>query len=210
MSLVSEALRKARAQQLRQAAEGGQLPPAVAPPPQRRRGLPLLLLVSVFSGLAGAAGVAFLWSRWPGSFPVAAVPSPPVPTVLPAVGGAETPQPAPTPAQALQSPRQAREETPAPVISQPPAEPTPPTVARVAPTPSPKGPTTQEFVLRAPLPDGVLNLDFLVYGSGKSFARINGQDVAVGDEVAGFTVEAIHEDRVVLHGASGIVILKLR
>lgn len=69
MSLVSEALRKARAQQLRQAAEGGQLPPAVAPAPQRRRGLPLLLLVSVFSGLAGAAGVAFLWSRWPGSPP---------------------------------------------------------------------------------------------------------------------------------------------
>lgn len=85
-----------------------------------------------------------------------------------------------------------------------------PSFTSLAPTPLPKITAPQEFVLKAQLPDTVLTLDFLVYGGGKSFARINGQDVAVGEEVAGYTVEAIHEDRVVLRGPSGTVILKLR
>lgn len=210
MSLVSEALRKARAQQLRQAAENGQLPPAVVPTPQPRRGWPLLLLVSVFSGLAGAAAVAFLWSRWLGSAPGFLPPSQPALPVAPLPAPTEVPSFRPTPAPPPQLPRQAGGDSPAPELPPPPAAPTPPTVAQVAPPAPPKGPTTQEFVLEAHLPDGVLSLDFLVYGSGRAFARINGQDVAVGDEVAGFTVEAIHEDRVVLRGASGRVVLKLR
>lgn len=210
MSLVSEALRKARAQQLRQAAEQGQLPPAVAPAPPKPRGLPLLLLASLLSGLAGAAAVVFLWSRWPGSAPVAPAPSPVAPQAAPLAAAKEAPAPLPTPVQPPQTPVRARPEAPAPAAIQPPAEPAAHTLTQLPPTPAAKLPVSQEFVLQAQLPDMVLTLDFLVYGGAKSFARINGQDVAVGGEVAGYTVEAIHEDRVVLRGRAGTVVLKLR
>lgn len=210
MSLLSKALRKARAQQLRQAAEAGKLPPAVAPAPPRRRGLPLLLLVSFFSGLAGAAVVAFLWSRWPGSAPTLPAPSHPATSATPFAVTTEAPPPAPTPVKPPRVSFQDHADVPAPVVTPPPAARDVPSFTQVAPTPSPKVMARQEFVLKAQLPETVLTLDFLVYGGAKSFARINGQDVMVGDEVAGFTVEAIQEDGVVLRGPTGTVVLKLR
>ncbi len=210
MSLVSEALRKARAQQLRQAAEQGQLPPPVAPAPPRQRGLPLLLLVSVFSGLGGAATVAFLWSRWLGSAPTLPAPAPPATAATPLAATTQQPAPLPTPVQPSPGPVQPQAAVP-PLLKTPArAEGDVPSVTPVAPTPSPEAMAPKEFVLRAQLPEAELTLDFLVYGGAKSFARINGQDVMVGDLVAGFTVETIQEDRVVLRGPTGTVVLKLR
>lgn len=64
--------------------------------------------------------------------------------------------------------------------------------------------------MQAKLPDRVLTLDFLVYGPTRSFARINGQEVVEGSTVAGFVVEKILEDRVILRQGQETVVLKTR
>lgn len=210
MSLVSEALRKARAQQLRQAAEGGQLPPAVAPVPQRKRGLSLLLVVSLLSGLAGASLVALFWPR-PPVVPQPPAASPPLPSPQPA-GVVNPAVPLPTPAP-LPNPVPARPLSPEerPLQASPaPTEPPLPGVPQPGPTPEAKPSPPQEFVVNAKLTGTVLTLDFLVYGPTRSFARINGQEVVEGSTVAGFVVEKILEDRVILRQGQETVVLKTR
>ncbi|MGC8916747.1 MAG: hypothetical protein ACP5NF_07200 [Thermoanaerobaculum sp.] len=212
MSLVSEALRKARAQQHRRELEAGQLPPAVAPPPAPRRGLPagVLLVASLLSGAAGAGVVALLFLR-PHGEPTAprigpqerppapeAFAEPPGTSGTLGLGG---PPPKPEASRLASGPPVSNPgptvtPTPTPVLEEPP-HPAVPASAR-------------EFVVEANVGGTTLHLDFLVYGAGKSFARINGQDVAVGSVVAGHTVEAIGEDRVILRGPTGTVTLKVR
>ncbi|KDA53172.1 hypothetical protein EG19_07290 [Thermoanaerobaculum aquaticum] len=211
MSLVSEALRKARAQQLRQAAEGGQLPPAVAPAPPRKRALSFLLVVSLLSGLAGASLVAIFWSHGPASPKPHLAPASPLPS----------PQPAPAIAAAVPVPTPAPLQNPLPSSSPspeaPPSQEAPvpnqvqlPSVPQPVPPPTAKPAISQEFAVQAKLPDRVLTLDFLVYGPTRSFARINGQEVVEGSTVAGFVVEKILEDRVILRQGQETVVLKTR
>jgi len=58
--------------------------------------------------------------------------------------------------------------------------------------------------------DGIkLTLDYLVYRTNDPFAQINGAEVHVGWEVAGFKVLAIDEESVRLQGKNGPVILRV-
>lgn len=212
MSLVSEALRKARAQQHRRELEAGQLPPVLPPPSSPRRSVPaaVLLAASILSGAAGAGVVALFVLSRNGKATTenpAPQPSPPRPAAeaLPPRAYGSPKLSSPTPAPAAPS-----------VVSESPA-PKPAPTAVPSPTPAPTSPPSapapaaaREFVVEGKLGGAVLHLDFLVYGSKKSFARINGQDVVEGSVVEGYTVEAIQEDRVILRGAAGLVILKVR
>lgn len=197
MSLVTEALRKARAEQQRRQLQQGLQPPPWQPRPGRKSTLPLwaVILVSILS--AAMSGALAVWL-------VASRPAPPAPAPTPAAT-----QPAASP-----------QAQPAfmPEVVPPPATPearlTAPPIGPLAtenpPAPSPGASSPRELVLSGTA-DGVrLQLDYLIYGAGRSFARINGQEVRPGDSVAGFVVERIEEEQVVLRGPSGLVMLKLR
>ncbi|MCG8458376.1 MAG: hypothetical protein MI919_19025 [Holophagales bacterium] len=66
------------------------------------------------------------------------------------------------------------------------------------------------FVLEADLGDVVLELDFIVWSARKPFAQINGEQVEVGQLVEGLLVERIEKDRVMLRGADGSIVLRVR
>lgn len=207
MSLVSEALRKARAERERRQVEAGSLPPALAPAPRpaSHRLLPYLLVASVLSGLAGAALVTLLARpRGPTppepraavvpntrAEPVVAVPEPEVPA-----NPEKAFLPSPVSAAPASAPAAPREPSPAPEA--------------VAPPPTPTPAETVELVLQGTVSGVEFTLEYLVYGTNRSFARINGQEVTPGDSVAGFAVDRILEDRVVLRRGTQTVVLKVR
>jgi hypothetical protein len=67
----------------------------------------------------------------------------------------------------------------------------------------------RSFGLDADLGYAKLHLDYIVYRSKAPFAGINGQQVIVGSVVAGFTVEAIAAESVLLRDAQGTVELRV-
>lgn len=194
MSLVSEALRKARAEQRRREIAAGQGPPPMMPRFTPAKSVWPLVLVSILSAGFAAGLVFFLL---PSSSPTPQVAqqetSPPLPpTPLPA-----TPTPAPAVAKPFPEHSPEKEDSP-PLVTLPP------------PTPSPTSPpvTLREFLVEGSADGVYLHLDFLVFGAGRSFASINGQEVREGGEIAGFVVEQIQENRVILRGPRGRVVLK--
>ncbi|MGQ9495052.1 MAG: hypothetical protein ACUVRY_02180 [Thermoanaerobaculaceae bacterium] len=198
MSLVSEALRKARAEQRRREIAAGQGPPQMVPSFKAPKSTSFwtLLLVSLLSAGLAAGLVMYLTPSTrptPQVIPQETTPNPPS-TLLP------TPTTAAVAAVKPTSPAEVLPETghPAPLETLPP------------PSPSPTTPpaTLREFTVEGSV-DGVhLHLDFLVFGAGRSFASINGKEVREGGEITGFVVEQIQEDRVILRGPGGLVVLK--
>jgi hypothetical protein len=66
------------------------------------------------------------------------------------------------------------------------------------------------FVVDADLGDLQLTLDYIIYRPSDPFAQINGVEVHVGDSVAGFAVEEITRDHVLLRDAEGALELRVR
>jgi hypothetical protein len=64
--------------------------------------------------------------------------------------------------------------------------------------------------LDADLGYATLHLDFLVYKPSGGFGRVNGQDVAPGTIVDGFTVEEIGADFIRLRDSRGALVLRTR
>lgn len=211
MSLVSEALRKARAEHQRRALESGQLPPAIAPAPRARTPvLPYLLLASFVAGSLGAALVLWVASSKPHGPTLSKATPATRPTTPPPPAAARSDlseithhpprRPSPPPTVPAGPPAVASQPTPPPV----------PTLTAPTPTPLPTHPRPAEFVLEARTSGVHLRLEYLVYGAGKAFARINGQEVTPGSTVEGFTVAQILEDRVILERRGETVVLKVR
>ncbi len=135
--------------------------------------------------------------------------------VLPAARERQRPAPAGVPAGA---PTRATAAAPAatgvaqaadapqasPATADRPASSTPPETPAVATT------AERVYVLRADLGYATLQLDFLVYKPGGGFGRVNGQDVAPGTIVEGFTVEAIGPDFIRLRDSRGPLVLRTR
>jgi len=65
------------------------------------------------------------------------------------------------------------------------------------------------YVLDADLGYAALSLDFIVSRPNDPFAEINGIEVHLGSEVAGFVVEAIEADRVLLRDDRGPLTLRV-
>jgi hypothetical protein len=207
VSLISEALRRARAEQQRREIERGAAPPPLplAPPRPPSSPLPWVLAASLLSALLAAAGVWLLLPRPP---PPGARPRKPersaarrCPAVRPLHPDRTLPAPGPPVAASGKLPRAAR-GTGLPATCYPrPATHGPPAAT---------APGVQEFVVEGKVAGVTLHLDFLVYGASRSFASINGQEVRVGSTVEGFVVEEIREDRVLLRGQAESVVLKVR
>jgi hypothetical protein len=225
MSLVSEALRKARSR-----ADGGRLPGAVVPPslvlpPRRPRsgiGVAPLVLVAIAAGLGGAAGVWWALGRQqsaPAAAPVA-TPAASAPTAPRPIAGA---RPAGTPLAAAPAPGTpgSRPSTAAAPAATP-GETTGEGATVTAPTPESALPLatpeaafhgarrTHDVLLDADLGYAKLHLDYLVFRRGSPFGRVNGHDVIVGSIVNGFTVEEITAEYIKLADRRNIVILRVR
>jgi len=71
--------------------------------------------------------------------------------------------------------------------------------------------TARDFVRRAELPDGtVLELGGIAYSASAPFAYLNGKLLAAGETVAGYRVESIARDRVVLAAGGDRITLRLK
>ena len=71
---------------------------------------------------------------------------------------------------------------------------------------SPRG---REFLVDADLGYATLSLDYIMVSPTESFAQINGLEVRVGGHIEGFTVEEITENRVTLRDEKGPLVIKV-
>ena len=230
MSLIDEALRRARQEAARQDAakrdEAYRHVPVLPPMATRRRSgiSPALIGASVV--LLVVAGVALGVYLGRGSSPepqpqvaeaapVAPAPAPEPPSQRPVAVVEETPEPEPTP-----------EPTPAPTpvpTPPPPPEPVPtPEPAAPAPTPAPPpppeptpaptpAPEVRTYVREVPLPDGgSLRLNGIAFSAAQPVALINDKVLAKGESYQGFLVTDIQANLVELRNDGTIVRVTLK
>jgi hypothetical protein len=219
MSLVNEALRKARMEATRRdARERGlpQPPPSFLVPRRHRPLWPWVALGGV--ALLTLAGIGFWVGRWmarPSAEVTAAVPAEIVATVpespLPAAPTAPPPSGALGPEPALPEP-----------LRSPNAEPAFPPAAASPPTEAPR-PRTESaavgiqrtakglpvYVEVAELPDGRLELGGIAWSRTEPHALINGRIVGRGERIEVYTVVEIHPREVELEGTRGSFLLRL-
>lgn len=223
MSLINEALRKAR----QAAAEHddqrnlGRVPQAY-PGRNRRRGVgpAAIALVAFLAGIVGAAAVWWIVGAGAPDTPLpqaATLQAPPEtgpekaagdPPAAPASAPEASAEPAEQPVRVVTS------APPPPVVTGPGdsetglSDPPPATPAATA-TPGTTASNEREFVMDADLGYATLSLGYIVFRPVRPFAEINGNDVYEGSEVAGFTVDAIEIDRVVLSDSRGPLVLRV-
>lgn len=238
MSLVSDALRKARQEAARRDAERrGQpliLPPAgMARPSASGRSLALGVALGLVAALAGGTAAWWLAQRAgaPDAGPSSAAVAPPVAASSATVTGltnlsdAEPVEDDPgQPARTSSMPQPtALPAADAPDVALPPTErtqlTTPPDTgagnaaeAADAAGPGPSGRAGHDdlvFDVDADLGDVHLSVDYLVIRPDDPFAQINGQEVRVGSTIEGYEIVAIERDRVVLDGPLGTVTINV-
>ena len=238
MSLINDALRKARKAASERDAEKPAVPfrGARVRPPRRSRdgaGAALVILIALAAATLGAGAVWWLLDRGDTS-PVARHETvTPAATLVenPATGEPEQPdQGASTPSVPSGSPEDSFEAGGSPPVRHPVAEMTEPEADPAAAreqqaTPRPTGPDVTElgdaaevpgesedervYVLDADLGYAALSLDYIVSRPDDPFAEINGIEVHLGSEVAGFVVEAIEADHVLLRDDRGPLTLRV-
>jgi hypothetical protein len=225
MSLITEALRKARQEAADREGRLRGIPRGLAVPPTRWRAWrPLALVILIAAGALGGAVVTWwLVGRHVPSIsaagtslaPVATSPAPTAP-----------PSPQPSASERALGPPAAVAGRPEAAPRQPVEPPAPASEARAA---SPGGQNAPEeaeaararraesadttsrersFVVDADLGYAKLHLDYIVYRPGSPFAGINGEQVVIGTKIDGFQVEEIGADSVRLQGSRGTVILR--
>ena len=223
MSLINEALRKARDEAAARERRGS-VPPIFRSThrPRRRRGV-LFLAAGVAAVALLLAGAATTWwilgagaatdrrdtlmEEMDAELEAPAPPTSPEPRAAtgtlgetqppaqPAVPLAE-PIPAPT-APGASGARGAEPRSPDPISAQRDATPDPGTGER-------------SYRARAELGYASLVLDYLVYRPSDPFAQINGAEVHEGSVIEGFTVEEITRDHVRLRDERGPLLLRVR
>ena len=223
MSLINEALRKARqaAAEHDDQRSAGRAPQAYpSRGPRKGTGPAAVALVAVLAGLAGAAGVWWIVGAGavdsdPGGGPALHQPA--------TVESASTPienqtQPEPAP-EALQPPAPTARSSegipspesgaPAPDVTNPEVDAGPTAIPGTAATPVAKQSGSRVFIMDADLGYTTLSLGYIVFRPVRPFAEINGVDIYEGSEIAGFKVEKIEVDRVVLRDSRGPLELRV-
>ncbi len=224
MSLISEALRKARQDEARKDTKVRGVVPSTLLGRRPRSGawLALALMVVLAAAIGGAAAAWWLLggrgaakaarseSGTPAAPAATVAPSPtPSRSDVAAGGVADRTAHASSPA-APQQESAAAAPRPSPLSGA--TAPEQPAVA--APTPGPNqeaasgGPGERVYVLDANLGHVKLHLDYIVYRPSAPFASINDQQVRIGSIIEGFEVTEISPDLVKLHGARGTVVLR--
>ena len=217
MSLIDEALRRARQEAARQEAvkreEGYRQVPVLPPMATRRSGGLGPALIGAAVALCVVAAVAFGIYLGRGSEPepkVAEAPAVPAPTPEPLPPAPQRPvevmeqeeTPVPTPAP---TPEPTPEPTPIPT-----PEPTPEPTPDPTPPPSPE-PEVRTYVREAPLPDGgTLRLNGIAFSSAQPVALINDKVLARGESYNGFLVTDIQPNLVELRGNGMILRVSLK
>ncbi|PWB68449.1 MAG: hypothetical protein C3F15_16355 [Holophagae bacterium] len=230
MSLIHEALRKARREQEEEDARGVVYARGLTGR-RRRHGLGIgILLGALLTIVAGAAVGVGLWLSH-GDRSGAQPPASGNAAVTPVTGAsglgpaASQPEATPLATAAAAAPAAAVPTTPAlsagsgqppdqltvggdqPALS--PAEHRPPPAERATPSET-RGPGGERvFHVEADLGYASLVVDYIAFRPDDPFARINGVDVRVGSTVEGFTVEEITGTAVRLRDERGTVILKV-
>lgn len=229
MSLIDEALRRARQQAAHQDAakrdDAYRHVPVLPPMASRRRSGLNPVLVGAAVALCIIAGVALGIYLGRGSSPepqpqVAEVapPAPPAPVPEPQRPVAvqeeipeETPEPEPTP---VPTP----EPTPEPVAPAPPPPPEPEPLPSPTPTPAPTpepaptpAPEIRTYVREIPLPEGgSLRLNGIAFSAAQPVALINDKVLAKGESYQGFLVTDIQANLVELRNNGTIVRVTLK
>lgn len=229
MSLVSDALKKARQEAARQDAAQRGLPYAVGAAEKPRSSSLLVgviagsvtgvVLLGVIAYLAGWLGpgrsekpvveaAVTQESPEPAAVPETSVPEPsPTPTTSPVVVAEATPPPPPPSSPAPSA-------SPPVVTTPPPAEPTltvePTPVVAPETTPGPTAAEPKRYVGSVPLPGGAVTLNGIAYSEQNPIAVLDGRVVGPGESVQGFTVVAIERKQVKLEGHGQVVYLALR
>jgi hypothetical protein len=234
MSLVSEALRKARQEAAEREGRQRGIPRGLAVPPKRWRSGPGLALALPIALAAAGVGAAITWwtlgdrpadetARVETPVPAgAAQPLHISPSSLPPAVKPPGEAPAAPAGQAERHDRAmvlvGEAQTPADAAHVPP---TPATV--LAGVPNVSEPTARQrgkllepiesarersFVIDADLGHAKLHLDYIVYRPGSPFAGINGQQVVIGTMIEGLQVDEIGPEFVRLHNDRGTVVLR--
>lgn len=241
MSLISDALRKARREAAARGEQGGVPEVVVVRPPTRsiteRPGLIVVLAAAALAVLGLGAGIA--WWALDGGAP--APPETPgravavTTTVAQGSAGPKSTQP-PGPIKGapdrtpLEAESAATGETSESVLvggAREPAQPNPEIESsrsdetsntgdsspakRAADTvaaPPPTAAARHEFVGEGTIGKTSFRLDYLAYRPDDPFVQINGVELHQGWEIAGYTVERIQTDRVILVGPEGKIVLR--
>jgi hypothetical protein len=214
MSLIDEALKRARQEASRQDAAArearyARVPTYVAPV-RRSRSWLLPGVVAACLAVGGAAGVLLSRSSQ-GPHPLA--PSPATPPALPGRGGTPAEVSAKTkiiPKPEAKAPVIERQRVRAPEPAPAPPPPAPPAPAApsgpVVDLPQAPPPETRSYVREVPLEGGtVLRLDGIAF-SAKPVALFGDKVLAPGESAGGLTVLEIEAKRVKLQGPEGSVI----
>jgi hypothetical protein len=237
VSLIDEALRRARQEAARQDASRReeryrQVP--VLPPMARRSSSPRPALIGAAVALCVVAGIGIgvmLGGRKAGEPAPVLTPAPapaaaPLPTVpeKPAAIVEEVPQPTPEPS--LPAPTPAPPAREVPVIQAEPVNPLPsldPSPPPPAPEPTPQAPAPETapesapavevrtYVREVPLPDGgVLRLNGIAFSAAQPVALIDDRVLGKGESYQGFTVTDIQTNVVELQGNGMTVRVSLK
>lgn len=232
MSLIDEALRRARQEATRQDAakrdEAYRHVP-VLPPMASKRSSPLRpALIGAAVALLVVGGVALGIYLGSGNAPepeprvaeapsAAPVPAPepqrPVTVVEQTPQPEPTPTPEPTPAPVVVAPTPAPpapepEPSPEPVAPEPLPAPTPAPTPEPAPTPVPE---VRTYVREIPLPEGgSLRLNGIAFSASQPVALINDKVLAKGESYEGFMVTDIQPNMVELRNDGTIVRVTLK
>ncbi|MCP3961853.1 MAG: hypothetical protein GY719_28760 [bacterium] len=240
MSLINEALKRARIDAARRDAAQKGVPAAALPvyvPARRRSWLaPVIGFLLGLTVVAVAAGA--FWIAWqpgqerPGQEPsqpappAAAVaepvtppaPATPAPEMRRIEAPADVPSPAPPPPAAAPPPPRAAEPRPEPAAVAEQREASPVEESPGAGTPAALPPADggetgsgEVFAVEAnPAGGERVKLDFIVWSETRPFAQINGELVNPGQQVAGYILVTVERDRVELEGAGKKFWLRVR
>jgi len=230
VSLIDEALRRARQEAARQDAarqeERYRQVPVLPPMAMRKDGCsrPALIGAAVAACVAAGIGIGMYLGRAPEapqpqvtatpaapSIPAPEAPQPP-PSLM-EVTLEETPEPQPMPIPAptpeLEVPQQVpvtEQET----LEPPPALDTPPPAPEPTPEPTPV-PEVRTYVREVPLPDGgTLRLNGIAFSAAQPVALIDDKVLAEGESYQGFLVTDIQANLVELRGNGMTVRVSLK
>jgi hypothetical protein len=224
VSLINEALRKARQEELEHSEARRtriRYPAWITPPREGGLGLALILGAVIGVGAACVGGVTVWWILSRGQ-PPATVSDEGTPTVENVEAAAEgsdqaeiSPRPATREAAAAATSvgEDVKQATPREEVESAPRRPERELSISTRPeqAPSETAPEPEEnvFFLDAKVGDVELELDYLVYRSEDPFAEINGTEVRVGSHIEGFEVVEIARDQVTLRKGDRTVILRV-
>lgn len=225
MSLIGEALKRARLESARREGEERGTAHSSMPAylPARRRSGAGWIIATALSAAAGAGVVYLLVTRPPASTPEDSA-RPPLldreetATLSDSAANAAAPAPSspaeaavpPSPASQTASPSDSEVSPPSPPPPAPATDPPAPKAPAATPVADPVPPGARVYVSVAELGTTRLELDGIVASPTDPVVMINRKLLGIGEGLQGWVVEKIEAKQVTLRGGDEIIVLRLR